>query len=69
MTNVSLSEQCIPPAVNSPNVSFSPLRTSSHKSKGITSLNFMPQADGNIDTKINKNMTENLLEGDNHSSP
>ena len=68
MTNNFFTEQCIPPGATSPDVTFSPLRTSSPKSKGTTSKNFMPQADKINHTKISKNMSENLLEGNKHSS-
>ena len=50
------TEQCIPPMVSSPKIN-----------KTI-SENLMPQADGNIDTKIKKNMTKNSLEWDEYSS-
>ena len=53
LKNTYFTEQCIPPVATSLNVTFSPPRTSSSKSKQTTSKNFMPQADGNIDTKIN----------------
>ena len=68
MTNNSFTELSILPVATSPNVTFSPPRTSSPKSKGTTSENFMPQAAGNIDSKIKESMARNLLEGDEYSN-
>ena len=68
LTNDSFNEQCIPSVATSPNVTFSPPRTSSPKSKGTTSENFMPQAAENIDTKIKESMARNWLEGDEYSN-
>ena len=68
LTNNSFTEQCIPSVATSPNVTFSPPRTSSPKSKGTTSENFMPQASENIETKITESMSKNLLEGNEYGS-
>ena len=68
LTNNSFTEQCIPPLATSPNVTFSPQRTSSPKSKGTSSENFMPQAARNIDTTIKESMARNSLEGDEYDS-
>ena len=52
LINNSFTEKCIPTASTVPNVVFSPLRTSSPKSKGTASENFMPKASKNIETKM-----------------
>ena len=68
LVNNSFSEQCITPLVTSLNVTFSPQRTSSPKSKGTSSDNFMPQAARNIDTTIKESMARKWLEGDEYIS-
>ena len=68
LSNISLQEQCIPPEANYLNMSLSPLKTSSPKNKMIGSKHILSQADDNYDAKISKNMSENLLKGDEHSN-